>query len=379
MNRIRFAVDLGTTTVDTCLIDADTQRIIAEKSFKNRQSLYGSDVINRILTVTRDNKYLKLMKDMVVSDIAEALNAMLEASGIAADSIDLMCICGNTAMISILLEYDISDMGAFPFKHRLNSSVKCNSRDLLSCDFPVCCEVILSGCAGAFIGGDVLAGMIHLGLNKNYKFDDAHISLLLDFGTNGEMVLNNRGDYYAVSTACGPAFENCTRKQNVFGSGVIDAIALGLKTGNISADGALKDEFIDRGLDIMGVHLDMDIIRQILMAKAAIYTGIQFLVNEEGIAFEDIDEVYLAGGFGFYLNVKSAADIGLLPAAFIIKTVSVGNTSLKGACDILVSESVYERLNGLTDKNSINILQLAQKDKYQEELIGNMTFKSEKC
>lgn len=376
MDRIRFAVDLGTTTVDICLIDADTQRVIDGRSFRNRQSLYGSDVINRILTATRDAKYIKLMKNMVVSDIAEALNAMLGDSGLNAESIDLMCICGNTAMISILLEYDVSGMGAFPFNHKLNCSVKGNSRDLLSRDFPADCEVIFSGCAGAFIGGDVLAGMIHLGLNRNYKFDDAHISLLLDFGTNGEMVLNSRGRYYAASTACGPAFENCTRKQNVFGSGVIDAIALGLRTGNILANGALKDEFIDKGLDIMGVHLDMNIIHQILMAKAAIYTGIKYLVRNAGISYEDIEEVYLAGGFGFYLNVRSAADIGLLPKIFTEKTVSVGNTSLKGACDILVSENAYDRLENLIIYNRLNIIQLSQEDKYQEELIGNMTFEA---
>lgn len=376
MDRIRLAVDLGTTTIETCLINTVLGNVIADRSFKNRQSLYGSDVINRILTATRDSKYEKLMKNMVAEDIASALTGMLEDTKLDSECIDRMCISGNTTMISILLEYDLASLGAAPFNHELSGSVKVFSRDIFGCNFPVACEVILSGCAGAFIGGDVLSGMVHLGSDSHCTFDEEHVSLLLDLGTNGEMVLNNNGVYFATSAACGPAFENCVKRQKAFGSSVIDAIALALKIGRISKTGVLEDAFIDKGLNIMGLHLDMDIIHQVLMAKAAIYTGIVYMTREAGVSYEDIDSVYLAGGFGFYINVDSAVEIGLLPKAFASKIVTVGNTSLKGACDILTSEAAFCRLEELTKDNKINILQLALRSEYQEELMGNMTFEA---
>ena len=311
-----------------------------------------------------------------MEDLAQALTEMIDTldETLADASVNMMCICGNTTMISILLEYDLDGLGEYPFTHKLTNSVRCMTDEIFGESFPVSCEVILSGCASAFIGGDILSGLVHLGNVREYLFDDEHTSLLLDFGTNGEMVLNHKGNYYATSTACGPAFEGCTRKQHVYGSGTIDALALGIKTGNISRDGVLGPAYFDRGLDIQGVHLDMDIIRQILPAKAAIYTGISFLLEEAGVGTDDIDKVYLAGGFGFYLNVRSAIDIGLLPKAFCNKTITVGNTSLLGACDILRSVDDYNRLESYTEQDTIKVLQLAEREQYQNRLLENMSF-----
>lgn len=376
MSNIGLAVDLGTTTIDMCLVELDTGRRLDETHLMNGQSLYGSDVITRIFNASRNRELLLKMKKAAAEDIAEGLTNMLSLHKIpiAAGALDKICICGNTTMISILLEYELDGLGVYPFKTSLGKSIRCMTYDIFGDGFPVSCELILSGCASAFIGGDILSGMVHLMNKDNEMFDDRHTSIILDFGTNGEMVLCDKGYYIATSTACGPAFEGCMRRQGVYGAPAIDALALGIRTGNISSEGILTKAYFDKGVDIMGVHLDMDIIRKLLPAKAAIYTGISFLLEEAQIASSEVDRVYLAGGFGLYLSLSSAVEIGLLPSDFINKIIVAGNTSLLGACDILMSEHSYKCLEYFTKPGRIKVLQLAGREAYQARLIENMTF-----
>jgi uncharacterized 2Fe-2S/4Fe-4S cluster protein (DUF4445 family) len=204
---------------------------------------------------------------------------------------------------------------------------------------------------------------------------DTGCHLLLDLGTNGEMVINNHGNLYGTSCACGPAFEGCVRRQKVYGSSVIDAISMAVKTRHLSPDGVLQGAYFDKGIDISGVHLDMDILRQIIPAKAAIATGIEYLLKYAGVTADEVDGVYLAGGFGFYLSPDSAFDIGLLPEAFRGRVFTVGNTSLMGACRLLTDETARNRLTDYRAGHRIKILQLANEPDYQEKLLANMNFR----
>ncbi len=374
MKNIYLAVDLGSTTIDTCLLSV-TGEIICQKSFKNRQSLYGSDVINRIMTAVRDSSYVKIMKNIVLTDICVAVTEMLDMHReYAFDNILRVCISGNTTMISILLEYDLESLGKAPFTAKLKESVIVSANELFkeidSVSFNQGCRVYLTGCASAFIGGDILAGIKYL--RTNGMMTDTDVSLLMDLGTNGEMVLNAYGKYYATSCACGPAFESALRKQKVFGANLIDAISLAVKTKKISDEGILCSEYFEKGLDIMDVHLDMDIIRQVLPAKAAVITAVTYLFKHAYIPCEQVDTVYLAGGFGFYLSPSNAISIGMLPLAFENKIKVVGNTSLKGAITLLC-DSDYA---GCIIDRSIEVLQLANEPDYQDVLINNMNFKS---
>lgn len=371
MKNIKLAVDLGTTSIDMCLLSFEGD-VVAQRSIKNRQSLYGRDVINRILSTVRDNKFLKIMKDMVLDDIVASIGEML--IDISADERDITygCICGNTTMISILLEYDITTMGYYPFKTVLKESVETGAVNIfgnkIKNDFPL----ILSGCASAFIGGDIISGILYL-KNTHNCFNDKDVSLLVDLGTNGEMVINNKGMLLATSTACGPAFEGSLKKQGVYGSSLIDSIVLGVKSGNISSFGILKDEYLNDGLRISNICITSDILREILSAKAAIRTGIDYLIKESNIAFDEIENLFIAGGFGKFLNINNALQIGLLPACLCSKIKVVGNTSLLGATLLLKDSSYIHDMDTYT-KDKITVLQLADKTDYQNNLLNNMCF-----
>lgn len=383
-----YAVDLGSTTIDTAIVEIETGKRLMERSFKNRQSLYGSDIINRILAASRDKKKLAAMKAMVSDDIKNNAQEMLDDRSLKKDDIKIVCISGNAAMISILLEYDIESMGHAPFDTRLHESVACASKLLFADDFFCGAQLVLTGTASAFIGGDVLSGMAYieqrliqsdkgkLNLDKNKTNHLGKIKnwMLLDFGTNGEMVLCAAGNYFATSASCGPAFEGSLRKQHVYGSGALSAIALGLKTKNILKNGALKPPFDETGITISNVRLNSDIVRDILLAKAAIRTGIDFLLDEAGIDADSLDVVYLAGGFGFYLDLDTAYYLGLLPKTFAGRIIVIGNASLEGACCICRDSGFLSLIDDYIVNNKIKVLQLADKESYQEALMENTYF-----
>lgn len=369
--RYAYAVDLGSTTIDTAIVEIETEKRLTERSFKNRQSLYGSDVINRILAASRDKKKLASMKAMVSDDLRENASEMLKALSLKQDDIKKICICGNATMISILLEYDIESMGHAPFDTRLHESVQCASDLFFADDFFCGAQLFLTGTASAFIGGDVLAGMAYIEKRLIAPNNKIKKWMLLDLGTNGEMVLCSEGKYFATSASCGPAFEGSLRRQHVYGSGALSAIALGVKTKNILKNGALKPPFDEKGITISNVRLNSDIIRDIILAKAAIRTGIDFLLDEAGMDADRLDAVFLAGGFGFYLDLDAAYYLGLLPKTFDDKVIVIGNSSLAGACCICKDTCFLGLIDDYIVNNKIKVLQLADKKNYQEALMEN--------
>lgn len=372
MRKYAFAIDLGTTTIDCCMFDIENGDCLARKNRKNKQSLYGRDVINRILNATRNNKVKAELKRIAVSLIEEMIKEAVDEKKLDYEALDSICISGNTTMISILLDLDVASLGVAPFNHELKKSVVISGENVFSFEKLKNIPVTLTGCFSAFIGGDILSGIIYLNRVYDGAFKKKKNALLIDLGTNGEMVLNANGSLYACSTACGPAFESCTRKNGVYGSSIIDALAMLFKTKNVTKDGMLKEPYFDNGIDIMNVHIDMDIIRAILLAKSAIYCGIISLARYAGVNLCDIEDIYIAGGFGFYLNVDNAILLGLIPKEFKGKIKIVGNTSLEGAIDILRYNMINE-INDLSEDN-IRLVQLAEDEFYKKILIDNMIF-----
>ncbi len=371
INEIKIAVDLGTTSVEVAIINYNGD-IIDSCNFKNPQSLYGKDVITRINTAIRDKSFIKIMKDLLIASLKDNIRKLISANKLNITSVSKICVSGNTTMISILLQYDLDELGSYPFKHKLEKSIIINSKDLFDNDFSLECPVILSGCSTAFIGGDVLAGLYYIEEEHDVKDSDTY--LFLDLGTNGEMILYKEGNYYSTSCACGPAFEASSRCENVYGSTLIDAIAMGIKAGKISKDGILEDTFLKSGLDIMGVHISADILREILLAKAAIKTSIELLIRESNTEISDISGVYIAGGFGFYLNIDNASYIGLIPDYLKAIVKIVGNTCLKGTIKYLSSSCTTNPIDYYIDKD-IKLIQMSNLPDYQELLINNMNFK----
>lgn len=368
---IGYAIDIGTTNIDSCLIDLNDGHIQVREGRKNRQSLYGSDVITRIMTVTRNNSLLMALRNLVLEDIADMLVELLDRTGGEAENVVGIAICGNTTMISILLCLDIESLGHYPFKISLDKTVMCHSDELINVPC-LDCNVILSCASSAFIGGDILAGMLYI--DSRYNFLSLDAAIFIDLGTNGEMVLSVGGKYYSASAACGPAFEGCLKKQGVYGSSALDAVAVGKRTGSIDENGVIAEAFFDSGLDIQGIHIDMDIIRHLMLAKSAIRAGIDTLLYEAGIPAAALCSVYIAGGFGFYLNLVSATELGLFPREFKGKVRVLGNTSLCGAVLLLTEPDAVKKMNGLADGRICQV-QLADSDVYKENLIYHMSLK----
>ena len=391
MRHIYMAVDLGSTMIDSCLIDAEDHTVLAQQSTKNPQRLYGSDVINRILTVKRDISFLVKMRDQTIEAILDLFSLMLDETQKKYAhterehelvKLDAAAICGNTTMISILLGYDISDMGESPFPTPLHESVILPGNEFLTEErmkrfaeeYPEMiddsCKVFFSGCSSAFLGGDIIAGLVHV--EKSMKQEIPEQYMFLDLGTNGEMVLKDGERYFATSTACGPAFEGCARKQHAYGNSLLEAIALGRRLEKIHANGTLAEDFLDSGIVIHGICITSEILQSIMLAKAAIYAGIKCLMKTAGLHTKDVEKVFIAGGFGFYLNARDAIDLGMLPQNFLDKIDVVGNTSLAGAVDLLTDGNtgkIFEQY-----RSEIQVIDLTETEGFQDNLIDACSF-----
>ncbi len=375
-----LACDLGTTTVDCALIDRKN-KCLGERHFKNRQALYGADVITRMAAVNKNSRLAEQLADTVLEDLSEAAKSMTEeAFGKTQGVLSGLCICGNTTMISILSGLDCKGMGTYPFVPPFRSSLLCPAEDFFQghagaeCFLPAA-QVLLSGCASAFIGGDVLAGL--LALSETEDFFAKENALLIDLGTNGEMVLKRGKNLFSTSCACGPAFEGCVRRQGLYGSTLLDVIALGIRAGKIGTDGILAAEHPGEGMLLSGILITGDILEQILLAKAAVLAGIRLLLIEAGIRGADLSLVALAGGFGLHLSEETALMLGLFPASFSGKVKIVGNTSLAGARLLLLRKDLRDRLNAYTDPQQTGMLliQPALRRDYQELLFSSMSFR----
>lgn len=391
MRHIDMAVDLGSTMIDSCLMDAEENRLLAQQSIKNPQRLYGSDVINRIMTIKRDIQFLATMREQTILAIIDLLQGMLaEIKRQVAHTerehelvkLDKVSITGNTTMISILLGMDISDMGEVPFPTKLKESVTISGTELFPAEwmqrfeeeYPEImdenCTVFLSGCCSAFLGGDVIAGLMHMEQLHSSALPDC--SLFLDLGTNGEMILKTQETYYATSTACGPAFEGCARKQHAYGNSLLEAIALGRRLEKIHENGTLADAFLDGGIVIHGIRITSEILQAIMLAKAAVYAGMKGLLKTAGITAKAVDKVWIAGGFGFHLNTRDAIDLGMLPQELEGRIEIVGNTSLAGAVDLLYKNGAQMQFEAYRKK--IQVIDLTQTEGFQDSLMDACSF-----
>lgn len=317
---IGVAVDVGTTTIGVSCIDIHTNTVINEFSFSNPQKVYGADVITRIKNCIDDPSAEKNMSDMLLIRLNEELKNRL---GESYSRITHICYSGNTTMLHILRCLSVEGLSKAPF-----SPV---SLDYFECGSDNVTEMFLPGFS-AFVGADILAGAEYLGMGKNDEYD-----LLIDLGTNGEMLLINNKCGFATSTACGPVFDYGITGA-VYGSESIHAIAGCVKRGLIDNTGLIKEPFFERGIELdKGFVIRQDHVRRFQTAKAAIFAGIKCLMKKAGIDYVNIGHVYISGGLGFYLDVKDAFITQMLPTEFRGRITVSGNTSLEGAKRFLVS------------------------------------------
>ena len=391
------ACDIGTTTVVCSIIDPVTKDVLASRAGANPQRSFGADVVSRIEAACADDDNLKTMNNAIVNLISGWITDMIQKLGV--EKIKLLTVAANTTMCHLFAGISPEKIGKAPFMpdELFGKEYKGAGIGILNCE-----KVYIIPAVSGYVGGDITAGMAEC-------IDADEMTLYLDIGTNGEMALGRGGKYLCAATAAGPAFEGAqiemgmpgqkgaidkvwlegrkicysvignVRPLGICGSGIIDAVAVFLDTGIIDENGTIKDmadiplwyrpyvEVFDDEADDADIYpaetaekvvhispeviLNQDDIRKIQLAKSAIAAGIDVLIKEYGITYNEIDRVCLAGGFGNYLDQKSAARIGLIPEKLLKKTVSVGNAAQKGA---IATAYIYEDHGSKTETKILN-------------------------
>lgn len=306
--------DLGTTTIALLLYGRDGS-VAADYACVNPQVRFGADVLSRI-QAAQEQEAAETMRREAREKIEEALSRF-QAHLEPGETMHLV-LAGNTTMVYLLMGYDPAELGRAPFTVRHGEALETEIGGVSCTVFPP---------VSAFVGGDITAGMYACGMMER-----TDITLLIDLGTNGEMALGGRERRIACATAAGPAFEGGASR-GVWGADMIRILARLKREGIVDETGLLADPYFDEGVTVGGVRVTQEAVRAIQLAKGAIGAGIRLLMREYGLpeSGEGIGRVVLAGGFGYFLDPRDAAAIGLLPEGLAAKTVTGGNTALAGA------------------------------------------------
>ena len=343
-----LAVDIGTTTVAAYLYSLSDGRQLGALCRTNPQREYGADVISRVDYALHGG--LRILAARIVRCIDEMEEKLCTMA--SAPKPHARVITGNTAMLHFLTSTDPSPMAAAPFiiKRAFGELVQAEAH-----------TTYLPRCISAFIGADITSALLASGLCH----EGGKTALLMDIGTNGEMALLHDGKLICCSTAAGPALEGAgiscgamavdgaidrvtvengklschligdrqdIKPVGLCGTGLIDAVASLLEIEELDETGYMEED-----ADIGGCTLTRTDIRQVQLAKAAIRAGLETLLSEAGVSYDDIDEVALAGGFGSYLHPETCAAIGLIPKELIGKIHVLGNAAGSGAAMMLLS------------------------------------------
>ena len=375
-HRRLMVADIGTTTIAMELLREDGT---VEDSFAlvNPQTRYGSDVLSRILAAETAEKKQDMQK-MVRSALARGAERFLRF--LKPEEKPCMVIAANTVMTYLLMGWDPRELGQAPFAA---SKLQGGAFELFpegKSDKTVPCAVLPG--FSAFVGGDLFAGAVACRLAEREE-----ITLLVDLGTNGEILLGNRERVLATATAAGPAFEGGPAK-GTWGANLVKAVAGLLDEALLDETGLLADPFFEKGVRVGNALLTKEAIRSLQVAKAAILAGIQSLMARAGITAKEVDRVILGGGFGYFLNPADAVRIGMLPGALGEKAFSGGNTALAGAkrvgefmlqrhaweqeATLARGLGQWEETAGLMKK--VEVLNLAEQPEFREQYLKAMAF-----
>lgn len=395
------ALDIGTTTLAMALVDLDSAKIVRTVSRRNPQRSFGADVMSRIGAVSEDTGNLAVMQTVLLDEIRSMLNDL--CIGLH-DTVRLgrMTVAGNTTMLHLFCGVSPVGMGAYPFTPEF-LDCKTFTGDTLGLPFD---EITVLPGAHAFIGGDVTAGVRMLRLSE-----EKEPVMLIDIGTNGEMVLftgtDHGGRFYAASAAAGPALEGAGISTGVggidgavsavyevngqltvrtigekppvgiCGSGLIDLAAILLAHGDLDETGYLEEEPVTYAHTETGAALTLtqEDVRALQLAKSAMRAGMEALCDAADIPLTSLSKVAVAGGLGYYMNLDSACAIGLLPPELRTKLQAVGNTALGGAALLLTEDSQKVRL--CAEAASYTTVDLNQSAAFNELFITHMMFPSE--
>lgn len=386
------AIDIGTTTLAAALYGKNG--VLATAVASNPQKSWGADVITRI------GKAMEGEAPALAHAIQEAIGSLMvdlcKQSGKTSSEIDGVVITGNTAMLHLLTETDPSPLAASPFQAKELFGKEISAGELhLPCAPDA--VVYLTRCISAFVGGDIVTAILASGIREHPE-----TALLADIGTNGEIALWCDGKLTCCSTAAGPAFEGanlshgmqgkdgaidhvqaCNGKLifhtigekpaiGICGSGVADLLAALLELDILDETGLLDDGDEDEWPLEGSVTFTQGDIRQVQLAKSAIRSGIETLIKKAGLTESKIHNLAIAGGFGSYLSLDSAAAIGLIPSGLKTRCQILGNAALSGAAMILWNQSLRKTCREWTDQTKT--IELATDPFFMDQYIENMMF-----
>ena len=403
-----LAIDVGTTTVVCHLHDLSTGERIASASSPNPQAVFGGDVLSRI-NASMEGK-LPAMNNVIISCLATLSRQAFETAGIHYETPRKAVLAGNTVMEHIAANLSPDSIGVNPFTPLSLFGDSHNIEGL-------CPNTYFVDCVAGYVGGDITAGILASELHKKEK-----PCVFLDIGTNGEMAIGCKDRIITCATAAGPAFEGANitfgmpaapggisklevgddgfelnviggiAPVGICGSGLIDALAAMLNLEVVDEGGALADpdevdgfaadlldEVDDKDVFFLtenrNVYITQKDIRNLQLAKAAICAGILTLCDEYGIEVEDIDEMLIAGGFGNFIRLESAARMGLFPPVLLDRAKSIGNSAGEGASDLLVSKQAREDFIEVVKK--CEYLELSTSAGFNEHYVDQMSFEEE--
>ena len=384
-----LAVDYGSTTVVMQLVDMNSGAVIGEEKAVNGQVAYGTDILSRITYSLEGPSHVDDLHRVTVETFHGLLSALTESTGIDASACPVMVLSGNTTMIHFLLKLDAWTVFASPFAPVSSDPGFFWGREL-EMDFEGAVYIVPA--ASNYVGGDIISGLLTLGIHKS-----GETNVFFDIGTNGELVIGNRDWLMAGAGAAGPALEGYIsrwgmragegaidsvairgedlrfttvggkRPVGICGSGIIDLIAQMRRNGWIDIAGELDPKASPRIRSFGGelavvyataeesasgepLYFSQTDIRQYQDTKAAAYTMVECLLEAAGVAFEDVDRLWLSGAFPAHSDLESAITVGIFPDLPREKYTVVRNTSLEGARAIVLDRRLLKEAREVAER-----------------------------
>lgn len=395
------AIDIGTTTIALALIDMETANVIEYATCYNSQISYGDDVITRIIYTVENERGLETLRNAVINDINALINTVRVRK--IEGEILYVTLSGNTTMCHIFWGISPKYIREEPYVPSFSHyPLWTASQASLELDREVPVYTIPS--VAGYVGGDIVSGVLASGM-----YEEEALCLFIDIGTNGEIVIGNRDWLVTASTSAGPCFEgsgiSCGMRavegavesflyeegndsfklevigkgapKGICGSGMIDIVYELFNGGVIDNRGKLilnSSKHIEQREDELRFNLaekcyiTQSDIDNIVRAKAAIYGGISTALEEVGVKEKDIEKVFIAGGFGEFLDVKKAVGIGMLPNLPLERFHFLGNTSLAGAILCVLSRELRDRAEEIADR--MTYIDLSSSKRFMDEYMS---------
>ena len=410
-----LAFDLGTTTVVATLLDLTTGTPVAVESMLNQQQPFGADVITRISATMLDPAARGKLQELAQQTLHELATSVCQQGGVPVGEVYEVALAGNATMVHLILGLDPEPLGVAPFIMAARLLPQVRAADLGVPAHPGARAVVFPA-FGAYVGGDITAGLLASGMDR-----DPRIRLFIDIGTNCEIVLGGRDWLLATAAPAGPAFEGAAIRcgmraadgaieavtvtgdgdlkltvigdaepKGLCGSGLVDAVTALIEAGLLDSSGrfvtieeartrvpALAERLTMVGKERVftlhdGIYLSQRDVRELQFAKAAIATGWRILLEEAGVAADDVKQVLLAGSFGSYLSPKNAIRIGLVPNVPVRRVLAAGNVAGEGAKMALLS--VRERAAALALLEEVRYVELSDRQDFNDRFIAQLGF-----